>query len=208
MTRIVEFYGLRRSGIHAIIHWMESNFNQISKTGFLNDVDVWGRNRLIQTVIGHRKRGYKILLLGYEDCDPNKSWFKQPKDKVVIVRDIINVFASRYKAFGKGFVNKKIADLWIQHANHPNIFKYEDFLLDKNKRDNLTQIFNIPNMDVTTFVSACANGSSFIGKQLDTVENLLVRYKMIDFLKETKQLLNDPLIQQTRQKLGYPEIQL
>jgi len=208
MTRIIEFYGVRRSGIHAIIHWMESNLNAVNRTGFFNDVDVWGRVAFIKTIGSHRKRGYKTLLLGYEDCDANKSWFKQPKEKVIIVRDIYNVFASRYKAFGRGYIGKRIADLWIQHTNHPNMFKYEDFLLDKNKRDDLATKLGSPNLDITTFVSACANGSSFIGKQLDTTENLLNRHSMVDFLKETKQILNDPQVKETRQKLGYPPIEL
>jgi hypothetical protein len=124
--------------------------------------------------------------------------------KIVLIRDIYNLAASRLKRGSDDMkIDGNFVDLWLQYSSSPNLFKYEDFLLNKDKRDELCERLGVENLDYTDGVMLNGGGSSFVGVKLDTKENYLSRYKMVEFPEKVSKLLSDVRIQEVREKLGY-----
>lgn len=193
---------MQRSGHHAIIFWLLENlggykssisnncyWNDETKVYYYNDC-----NHMRYSFI----ENYKYLFTSFEDiyaCINRNS-----DDKIVIIlRDFINMFASRYKKFGDklGLNNyylqnlDEIIKVWKQHAktiienyNNNNVIGilYNKWLLNKNYRDEICEHFGIKNQkDKIDYVPTIGEGSSFIGQKLEEKkENYLNRYKNIN----------------------------
>lgn len=204
---IIQLYGLRRSGSHAILAWLLNNLEYQygkSKVGFINDAPVTGN--FFEQYLQMFKEKFDAFIITYEDTELQTSFLDENHHKLVIIRDIYNMIASRLKRNTKDTqVDENIVKLWLEYAN-AEPFKYEDFLLDKESRDNMCHKLQITNYDYTEKVMSNGNGSSFIGVKLDEKINYLNRYKMIEFPSSTLDLLKAPEIEQARLKLGYPVI--
>lgn len=203
--KIVQIYGLRRSGTHAIVSWLKHNFSSDKKNrnvGFLNDL-VEMREKF-ENSYRWSQINCDVLITTYEDTKLDVDLINESSEKIVLVRDILNLAASRIKRGTDDMkVDENFVDLWLEHSSSPNVFKYEDFLLDKNKRDELCSRIGVENLDYTEGVMAYGKGSSFIGRKLDDKENYLNRYKMVEFPEKISKLLSDVRIQEMREKLGY-----
>jgi hypothetical protein len=205
---------MRRSGHHACIGWMKMNFDNAygkEKCHYINDImnNFSVKNELLDQKLNELiATDPKVIIVSYEDVNFNVSRIddKYPTTKVVVLRDIHNLSASRYKANqGVGMrINELFVERWLSQANHNNIFKYEDFLLSKENRDAFMGQFSVENIDITNDVKYCSNiGSSFVGRQLDTIENYLNRHKMVDLPQELIDYISVPQVQEIRKRLGY-----
>lgn len=212
--QFIEVYSMRRSGHHACIGWMKMNFDNAygkEKCHYINDImnNFSVKNELLDQKLNELiATDPKVIIVSYEDVNFNVSRIddKYPTTKVVVLRDIHNLSASRYKANqGVGMrINELFVERWLSQANHNNIFKYEDFLLSKENRDAFMGQFSVENIDITNDVKYCSNiGSSFVGRQLDTIENYLNRHKMVDLPQELIDYISVPQVQEIRKRLGY-----
>lgn len=153
------------------------------------------------------KRTYEWYILSYEDCHigskHNLSYKFDKKYKFSIIRDIKNVLASRLKRIDDGLKYNKQYDMnmhiylsffenYISHKNWRNVIRYDNWLIDKSYRDSICEILKIDNLDHNKDVTENGAGSSFVGYNLDSVENLLNRksiYKIPDkYLNKIKEL--------------------
>jgi len=211
---ILEVYGMRRSGHHAFIGWLKHNFDaKYGKQNVHYINDLYNNHSVKGDVLDWKVKELSavptnvLLIVSYEDVFTNESLLEQYETKkIVLIRDIINVAASRYKASKHGAM--RIDDLfikrWIDQANYPFKFKYEDFIQNKEARDLLCAHFEMQNVDILNDVHYCSNiGSSFIGRQHDSVENYLTRYKMIELPENIQALISSEEVQAVRKNLGY-----
>jgi hypothetical protein len=203
--KVVQLYGLRRSGTHAVINWLRYNFSTQEETirvGFLNNL-IELREKF-QPSYEWSLENCDVLLTTYEDTNLKIDLVGVDSHKIVLIRDIYNLAASRLKRGSDDMkIDENFVDLWLQYSSSPNLFKYEDFLLNKDKRDELCERLGVENLDYTDGVMLYGRGSSFVGVKLDTKENYLNRYKMVEFPEKVSKLLSDVRIQEVREKLGY-----
>lgn len=210
---VIEFYGTRRSGHHAIIGWLKFNFDAKygkEKVFYLNDLmnnhSLRG-DALLQKVGEIERAGAEYLFVSYEDELTTVTRLPNyPTTKYVIVRDIKNNVASRYKAHPRGamLVDEKFINIWKNHSQFPDKIRYEDFLSNKPVRDAFCQKLGVENLDITNDVNYCSNiGSSFVGRTKDTTENYLNRFSMIELPEHIHQLIDTEEIKQIRRNLNY-----
>lgn len=225
---IYSFYGLRRSGNHAILEWLLYNMGNgkdrfchrkhydsekvISRGNsfYFNDVSRYSSHiQLCYDVIEAHQMGCNTMLVTYEDKPISYKLIPSKKD-IVIIRDIVNVLASRIKNSNPNNlsdmrVDQGIVDLWKEHASNQDCIKilYESWLTSKSYRDSICEHLNIFNLDNTNEVYSFGGGSSFVGERLDSKENLLNRYKDVDFPNEINEMISDKSIVELRKKLGY-----
>jgi hypothetical protein len=220
--QFVEIYGLRRSGHHAVISWLIKNFEEefgLDKVYYINDASnsrfASGENLNKHLLYQIWKCHPKIIILSYEDVPTTVSRLEDriERTKIVVVRDILNNAASRYqRALTAGTVgnynchmkiDETLINMWLEHASHPDIFKYEDFLLTKSKRDELSVKFGAANLDYTQKVNDYANGSSFVGIKLDEKQNYLNRHQMVQLPENVLELINRSNVINQRKELKY-----
>jgi hypothetical protein len=211
--QIIEIYGMRRSGHHAIIGWLKFNLDNHygkEKVHYINDLInncSYKGESLMHKVNEYKNTGAEILLVSYEDELTSVSRIEgYETKKFVIVRDIKNLSASRYKASKHGAmrIDQKFVDTWTEHTNFPNKIRFEDFLLDKNVRDNFSLRFGVENIDITDDVKYCSNiGSSFVGRVKDETENYLNRFQMIEIPEHLLQFITTPEVESVRKKMNY-----
>lgn len=211
--QVIEFYGTRRSGHHAIIGWLKFNFDAKygkDKVAYLNDL--MNNHSLRGDALQHRiyeieRSGAEYLFVSYEDELTTVTRLPNYKTKkYVILRDIKNNVASRYKAHPKGamLVSEKYVEIWKEHARFPDKIRYEDFLTSKPIRDAFSLKVGAENIDVTDDVNYCSNiGSSFVGRTKDTTDNYLNRFSMIELPEYIHQLIGTEEIKQIRKSLNY-----
>jgi len=220
--QFIEVYGLRRSGHHAIVSWLIKNFENhlgLDKVYYINDVlhsrFASGENLNRHLVYQMWKSAPEVIIMSYEDSFTNVSRLEDRIDrtKIVVVRDIVNTAASRYqRALTAGTINRSdchmkmtqdFVDKWLEQAQHPNIFRYEDFLFNKPQRDSLSRKFNTPNYDITGVVNDYGNGSSFVGISVDDKKNYLKRHEMVKLPEDVITLINQPKVLEVRKLLRY-----
>jgi hypothetical protein len=211
--QIIEIYGMRRSGHHAIIGWLKFNLDNHygkEKVHYINDLInncSYKGESLMHKVNEYKNTGAEILLVSYEDELTSVSRIEgYETKKFVIVRDIKNLSASRYKASKHGAmrIDQKFVDTWTEHTNFPNKIRFEDFLLDKNVRDNFSLRFGVENIDITDDVKYCSNiGSSFVGRVKDETENYLNRFQMIEIPEHLLQFITTQEVESVRKKMNY-----
>lgn len=203
--KIIQIYGLRRSGTHAIVSWLKHNFSsrpQENRVCFLNDV-VEMRDRFTPSYEWSQKN-CDVLINTYEDSSINLDLISEKSKKIVLLRDIYNLAASRIKRGTDDMkVDENFISLWLEHSFSENLFKYEDFLLSREKRDDLCKSIEVENLDYTEGVLPNGLGSSFVGVKLDSKENYLNRYKMVELPDKIIRLLSDDRVVEARKRLGY-----
>jgi len=218
--RNLNFYGLIRSGNHAIIFWMLHNLGEIRE---IKDVKklfykesyrkFWYTgynyyfNNVTRSQVINFPREYNLLIKSYEDIIPDST----SENSFIILRDILNGIASRHKAYGLGLApNNKyltdidvIIDMWKKHfeiiLKKQNGIIYNKWVIDKKYRDEVSIKLNIPNkIDDISFVPYIGYGSSFIlfNKEPDNY-SYLTRYmqhklpdEIIHKLVEDDELVN------------------
>ena len=212
--KIIEVYSMRRSGHHAVISWMKRNFDAkygIDKTFYIGDVinnfSYKGEaldNKIEQLI----SNNCEILIISYEDVtqDTTRLNEKYSSMKMTVIRDIFNLAASRFKAnTGIGMrIDDYFVNTWIRLTEADIIFRYEDFIQNKEVRDSFSAMLQVENIDKYQELGYCSNiGSSFIGKNLDTVENYMNRFKMVELPEKQLSYISTEAVASTRKKLRY-----
>tara|TARA_Y100001968_G_C19372477_1_gene725829 strand:- start:38 stop:739 length:702 start_codon:yes stop_codon:yes gene_type:complete len=227
-------YGMRRSGNHAILEWMIKNLSgkderHVIKHSFitngnscyLNAINEYGQSSSLYIDYHFAKSTYKNLIISYEDVsDRYITDYSRSLQKVVVLRDIINVAASRYQKILSGDpkfrclgMNKLFFQNWIDHASSAErgvkIIKFEDWVSSKPKRDEIAKEFNCTNIDNMKTISHHGGGSSFSGtKNIPSPIDLSTRWKQVTLPKEILEIINSPIISKLRAHHGYEKIQL
>jgi hypothetical protein len=200
-AKLFNFWGVRRSGNHAIVNWAMSNFvdlnNKIDIAPskfyryyidgllFINDYD---STRAID--FEHLKKGLKlnpkIVIFTHEERLFSVTVKSRLKSKnFIIVRNLENVIASYYKKEWPEEHNRNIDrslfDLWEYYlkSEYPKIH-YDRWLIDKKYRDEIADLMGVENRDITNIVTKEGGGSSFIGLNLDSSDRLLNRFSQVD----------------------------
>lgn len=149
----IQIYSIRRSGQHAIIFWLIENFggwnernvtftyfNRKNKLFYYNDCS---------SVKYDYIEDYNVIIKNHEDVNVGENG-------IVIVRDFLNLLASRMK--NNNFNNISLKDLIILWKSHVKCMKnnftiiYNKWLVDKKYRDEICEHFGIVNKDVTNYV--------------------------------------------------------
>ena len=204
---IYEFWGMKRSGNHAILNWIIENIVDSSKEkNYINNDphDFYCENLLVVNCYHEAnykkeilriglKQNPKYLIITYEDRKTDYSIFKSLNThKFVILRNLSNLISSRmnYKHESIMTIQDEFFSTWENHVekNYHKIY-YDQWLVDLSYRDDVSALLNIKNKDITTNITGQGGGSSFIGVNLDTKENLLTRYKQVSFPVEIQEKL-------------------
>jgi hypothetical protein len=193
-----------------LVNHLTNNHYGKEKVHYINDLInncSYRGETLMHKVNEYKNTGAEILLVSYEDELTSVSRIEgYDTKKFVIVRDIKNLSASRYKASKHGAmrIDQKFVDTWTEHTNFHNKIRYEDFLLDKNVRDNVSLRFGVENIDITDDVKYCSNiGSSFVGRIKDEPENYLKRFQMIEIPEHLMNFITTPEVENVRRKMNY-----
>jgi hypothetical protein len=186
-----EIHSIRRSGQHAIIFWIINNLG-----GFNQKLDTfiyWNDKTKVYYYndCGDHKYpyvdSYNYLIRNYEDC-----WFYNQNKPIIIIRDFINLLASRIKknTFNNLDIDSLIT-LWKCHAKM--ILKkkaigiiYNRWLIDQKYRNKISKKIGIPNFfDQIDYIPEVGQGSSFSSLEPETDKlNYLKRYKMVEIPQE------------------------
>lgn len=221
------FYGLRRSGNHAVLEWLTINLgqsterevikrNRIISYGnacYMNEVNTYNKID-IKEDIKLCKQNYSSIITSFEDVTPDFN-IEETKGfkKIAIIRDIENLFASRYKRWIDTGINgmeidEEIIKKWkiISDCEKDGVLliKFENWVSSKEYRDDICEKLQIKNLDITDTITNFGNGSSFTGrKKLPTAQDLINRKNQIELPKETINRLKSEDIIEIKRKLGY-----
>lgn len=228
--KIIPFYGLRRSGNHAILEWMIHSMGtgkprevlkhrRIMKRGtavYFNESNTYeSQNQLLFDVLLINKFEIENIITAYEDVNLKYELVPFTESKIVIIRDIENLVASRLKGISNGklnlvglAINQEFVNKWIEYAkafDDPNYvcIKFEDWLTSKDVRDQFMQKLGFENLDKTDTITEFGNGSSFTGQNKDSTENLLNRSKQFEIPEDILKMIRTDEILELRKKLGY-----
>ncbi len=228
-------YGLRRSGNHAILEWMISNFSQTNQkhvikhrlitsgnSCYLNAINEYMPSRNLFIDYNFAKITFKNLIVTYEDIPETlQSDYTIGFKRVVILRDILNLVASRYKlmrnkdpkgtdyTFDKFMkIDEEFFNCWISHASafkrNILIIKFEDWLSSKEKRNEIASSLGCKNIDCTNTVSFHGGGSSFSKlEKIPLEKDLLQRSEQVKLPNEILERIQKPDISNLRKKHGY-----
>jgi len=225
-------YGLRRSGNHAILEWMIKNFNQKDErhiikhrlitsgnSCYLNAINEYIKTRNFHIDFNFAKITYKNLLVSYEDVpETYVSKYTRGFNKIVILRDILNVVASRYKRIMDSDPESNIYKLmkidenlfkcWISHASafkkNASIIKFEDWISSKEQRDEIAKSVGCKNIDCISTIPFHGGGSSFSKmEKMPSSKDLLNRSDQVKLPNKILERINKSDILNLRKEHGY-----
>lgn len=227
---VYEFYGLRRSGNHAILEWLIQNIGgpanrniiketriiQCGRAVYMNEINTYPSHDELDLDCRFCKSAFENLIVSYEDVPTDYTLLNAGNtQQIVILRDIFNLFASRYKQAQKFPGNKhiqnnvlrldeKAIEVWKQHANsNALIIIFERWIESKEYRDSICEQLGIKNHDITDTMTEFGGGSSFTGRKKPTVDELKSRAKMVNLSQEIVDRLNQTDIKELRKRLGF-----
>ncbi len=209
MVQII-FYGLKRSGNHAIIHWILRNLdkdiietmpsyiheNREKTLVYFNDI--LKSSGAIAPII-EKYKNYKHIIASVEEeyIDPkntiiNKIWNqKEPITKIFIIRDPSNCYASRIKTFNLRNINnfsKLFTNIINNSKNFGNItIFYDKWWNNTEYRNNIAKQIHIPNKNDILIVSKEGGISAFKDKNYNNRKN------SVNFTPEEKSILSNIL---------------
>lgn len=204
------------------VHPLDNIFHNSSKTlYFFNDWLDYKTNYLNNNNI---KVNGEYMLYSYEDVRMNYTQqYTDPNvTNIIILRDPLNTMASRIKhkmdQLSYYISSEDVIDIWKAYASEClNITKkfknllfilYNRWVVDKKYRKDICGKLNIPYFSDTKYVPLNGNGSSFIGRKLESDPNIYnKRYELIDFNETQIKLLDDPELHELSSKL-FPDINI
>lgn len=224
------FYGLRRSGNHAVLEWLLKNISknknrnvvkkdrviQYDNSAYINECNTYHTHEELNIDILFCRKAFENLVLTYEDVPTTYKLVSGSDKNIVIVRNINNLFASRRKKgqeyghsydFGPMHIDEKAVNIWKQHINvglngEATLIHFEKWVANKEYRDSICRSLNIVNLDNTNTVTSFGGGSSFSGKKKPTIKELKSRSEQIDLPKQVQARLEQPDIIELQHKLN------
>tara|TARA_B100001939_G_scaffold242460_1_gene209969 strand:- start:278 stop:1015 length:738 start_codon:yes stop_codon:yes gene_type:complete len=213
---IASIYGIRRSGNHAITEWLlhfisggkprhiiKHRLITRGNSCYLNALNEYQDKDELRIDIDFCSQTFRNTLLTYEDTSISyRSRHDNSNTKIVIIRDIFNVAASRLQRLSiQGLpwdtknhymsVTEEFIQLWINHAlastavNDNSRFisiVFDKWLCSREYRDRIAKQLGFNNLDCTSTVSHHGGGSSFDeGLSIPSAQSLQLRMKQVDF---------------------------
>ena len=233
----VFFYGMRRSGNHAVLDWLLHNFSgdntrfkikhRLMASGnscYLNAVNEYIQRRDSWIDYSFAKFTYKNIIVTFEDTflDYNYDYAASDK-KIVIVRDIKNIVASRLQKLRslntpwenseKSLFNLTEKGFWQKWLSHANVKPDEAILIVFDKwvksieyRDSICNSLGIKNADIIDRSSTYGGGSSFKNSSTSDNNNVLKRSELIEMPKEIIKRMEQDDILEARLNLNLSEL--
>ena len=225
-------YGLRRSGNHAILEWMIKNFSQKDQrhvikhrlitsgnSCYLNAINEYIQSRDLFIDYNFAKITYKNLLISYEDIpETMNTEYTLGFNKIVILRDILNVIASRYKRmidldpksldYRLMKIDENLFNCWKSHASafkkNVLIIKFEDWLSSKEQRDKIANSLGCKNIDCVSTIPFHGGGSSFSKmEKIPSAKDLQSRSEQVQLPSEILERIQKSDISNLRKEHGY-----
>jgi len=212
---ITEFFGLRRSGNHAIIFWhlfnLSSNLQRRlfsrgcsgcleTNTFFFNDVNNKISDKVGRVLHEHQLKPTNLIISHekvFSSCGKNTT-------KCLIMRDVINHCCSHYKKFflPRIHINSKISEYAKTFIKHYKLsmelfedsdvipINYNEWVLNVNYRNELADKLHTNNKDITNFIPRAGGGSSFTAtNRVDDKSVYFERYKMVKLPDEVRDVI-------------------
>ena len=184
--KVIKVMGMKRSGQHAIIDWIIQN----------TEYNLYvANNILVEDSVTFHDRGSdkNVLIYNIEDYDETKhgemSLGSQCNNhlNLLIIRDPLNLFASRIKVSSKNnyqhWYNEYAIKLYNQHIELSKNIKtidYNQWVLDNEYKLKLSKFLGLNTCNDNNEVSSLV-GSSFTGKSIKLIkEDLLCRWKTLN----------------------------
>ena len=228
-NQCIFFYGMRRSGNHAVLDWLLHNFSEdrslfkvkhrlmvSGNSCYLNAVNEYIHRRDSWIDYSFAKFTYKNIIVTFEDTDLCYDYdYASSCKKIVIVRDIKNLVASRFQKLqaldqsGKSLFNlteKGFWQKWVLHANanqdEATLIVFDKWVKSLEYRNKICEKLNLKNLDIIKRTSTYGGGSSFKGNPAVSNDDVLNRSTFIDIPEEFIQRMAQEDIIQARLKLG------
>ena len=223
------FYGLRRAGNHAVLEWLLKNISenenrnvvksrriiQYGNSVYFNECNTYSKHKLEADILFCR-REFQNLILAYEDVPTTYKLTSNSDRDIVIVRDINNLFASRFKNIqkhnkpyysGDMRLDEESVNIWKQHVNaglsgDAVLIHFERWVASREYRDSISERLNITNLDKTDTVTNFGGGSSFSGTRKPSIEELKNRANQIELPKPVQSRIQQLDIIELQQKLN------
>ena len=205
------FYGLKRSGNHAIIHWILRNIDpeikEIEHTYIHAGNDVVYFNDVIpsagvinKTIDNYKDYTYKIASVEEHYVDPWETpmariWnMNEPIVKIFILRDPSNCYASRVLSFQmrdiKTYCNRYKNLLDCIKYNDGLIIYYNEWWKNKNYRNSIGEFIDIPNCNDILIKAREGGGSVFSTEDYnDRTKNINLNDYELSKLGECQKML-------------------
>lgn len=226
------FYGLRRSGNHAILEWLIQNMGgsgerkvikdrrlmQVNNAAYINEANTYGKESAFIKDWKLADSSHDYLIVSYEDVGLNhtREATKEYK-KIAIIRDITNLFASRQKNYINSpsrahrlnmRIDEYAVNLWKELATCDKntdtvLIKFESWVESKEYRDQISKQLGLVNYDITDTMTNFGDGSSFSGKKKPTAKELATRINQVELPEEVIERINQEDIIEIRKSLGY-----
>lgn len=163
---------------------------------------------------------FKNVIVTYEDVsDIYCTDFSLGYERVAVIRDIVNIIASRLKLLenrkikGKSGpslvdINDKIFEVWLQLCSSRErgclLIKFEDWVANKSYRSTIADYFGVKNIDIRESVAPYGGGSSFTGtSKVPSLKELQARAGSVIFPEIIARKLNSSSVLEARKALGY-----
>jgi len=186
------FYGMRRSGNHAVAEWLlrclsqrgDRNFIKLNLVAYGNSCYVNAINQYcsgfeLRTDLQFASSTYQNILITHEDVATNfPTKYTEGLKKVVVIRDIRDLVASRLKSMEKALkkhqhyfqIDDNFFRYWLEHTsqkmdNKMTIIKLEDWAMCTKYREQICEELGIKNFHGTDPITYHGNGSSFSGRE-------------------------------------------
>ncbi len=231
-------YGLRRSGNHAITEWLLKNLSgknerhvithRLVSSGdacYLNAINEYMDSPRLTVDYMFAKQNFSNLIITYEDVTHHfVPEFSSGFAKLVIIRDIEGLLASRYKQmintaqlgnsgllqrsnrlFG---INGETFEMWKSFALSTNeeclLIKFEEWVASKDYRDDLASKLGLDNIDITDTIADYGGGSSFsVQTTPPTAQELANRASEVELPESIRERIYMDDISNLRKQLGY-----
>jgi len=233
MNRRISVYGLRRSGNHAIVEWLNKNLggspvqNKISSrflhsgsSCYLNSVTEYEYSSIFEVNYKFAMINFPNVIATHEDCFTSyETRLTKGFPKIVIIRDILNVVASRYKLLMKRHpdkvdngnlcsINENIFQIWIENVLSAKkkcmLVKFEEWVASRQYRDAISAKLKVKNLDVMGQMSFHGGGSSFGNlSSTPSLTDLNNRWKQVDIPSKFIRRIESQDIKSLRKQLGY-----
>lgn len=182
-------FGIRRSGNHAIIEWIASNYAHVIH---YNDCIGWeSYSYFKKEIYGDTSKPLDCVVISYEDFEPSKEELEYA-NTYVIFRDYYNIAASRLQS-SRGLETaclrhqkdntRKVRDVWIKYANlyyenKDKFILFNSWANSEKYRQELSKRLNISNIAYTKNLpkSKIGSGSSF-GE--NKISQLFINYRYL-----------------------------
>lgn len=228
---VIAFYGMRRSGNHAVAEWLlrclsqtddriivKLNLVACGNSCYVNAINQYFNSIEMRTDIQFAGLTYQNILVTHEDVDSNfPAKYTQGLKKIVVIRDIRDLVASRLKSMNKCLrknqhffqIDDTFFSNWLEHASpktntEKTLIKFENWAKSTDYREQICKELGIKNFDGFSPITHHGGGSSFSGKGVvPTYSELSNRRYQIQIPDHIQDRINSQDIKNALERLGY-----